>query len=167
MNTENFTIKADWIERMDKLCPEQRSLIITAIYNYFVYGKLSDNAYINFATSWIRDQIGRMKRASERRRKRLEEKKRLAMEQTKADEQQMPANPEPATETVSEPKPQTGPEPEPETKPANEPRIVTLDTSAHKPVETPEESGPIPKPVPKTNLSATATEQDSGLTSSA
>lgn len=128
MNTENFTFKADWIERMDKLCPEQRSLIITAIYNYFVYGKLSDNAYINFATSWIRDRIDRMKRASERRRKRLEEKKRLAMEQTKADEQQMPANPEPATETVSEP------EPEPETKPANEPRIVTVGTSAHKPV---------------------------------
>lgn len=149
MNTENFTIKADWIERMDKLCPEQRSLIITAIYNYFVYGKLSDNAYINFATSWIRDRIDRMKRASERRRKRLEEKKRLAMEQTKADEQQ------------------TEPEPEPETKPANEPRIVTVGTSAHKHVETPEESGPIPKPVPKTNLSATATEQDSGLTSSA
>lgn len=143
MNTENFTIKADWIERMDKLCPEQRSLIITAIYNYFVYGKLSDNAYINFATSWIRDRIDRMKRASERRRKRLEEKKRLAMEQTKADEQQMPANPEPATETVSEP------EPELETKPANEPRIVTVGTSAHKHVETPKESGPIPKPVPK------------------
>ncbi|MGM9827255.1 MAG: DUF6291 domain-containing protein, partial [Muribaculaceae bacterium] len=97
MNTENFTIKADWIERMDKLCPEQRSLIISAIYNYFVYGKLSDNAYINFATSWIRDRIDRMKRASERRRKRLEEKKRLAMEQTKADEQQMPANPEPCS----------------------------------------------------------------------
>lgn len=141
MNTENFTLKADWIERLDKLCPEQRSLIITAIYNYFVYGKLSDNAYINFATSWIRDQIDRMKRASERRREQLEEKKRLAMEQAKADGQQMPANPEPATETVAEPEPQTEPEAEPQT--------VTIDASAHKPVETPDESGPRPKPVPK------------------
>ena len=84
MDALNFTIKADWIERIDKLNPEQRQLTVMAIYDYIVYVKLSDNNYVNFAISWIRDEIDRMKQARERRQARMEEKRRIAEEQKAA-----------------------------------------------------------------------------------
>ena len=92
MYATDFTLKADWIERLDKLVPEQRMLIVTAIYNYVVYGKLSENSYVDFATSWIRDEIDSMKQARERRearsRARMEEKQRVAGEQKSVSEEQ-------------------------------------------------------------------------------
>lgn len=98
MNALNFTIKADWIERINTLLPEQRTLIVMAIYDYMVYGKLSKNDYVNFATSWIRDEIDRMKKAAERRearrRARIEEEKRIAEEQKAAAEEEPEATPE-------------------------------------------------------------------------
>lgn len=88
MNAQNFALKADWIERIDKLNPEQRKLTVMAVYDYMVYGKLSDNVYVNFAISWIRDEIDRMKQARERREARKEEKRRAAEELKKASEEQ-------------------------------------------------------------------------------
>lgn len=96
MEFHNLTFKADWIERINNLNAEQRSLTINAIYNYFVYGKLSDDVYVNFATSWIRDEIDRMKLALERRRKRREEK-------SKAEEEQTFVQPEPEFEEKAVP----------------------------------------------------------------
>lgn len=91
MNAQNFTLKADWIKRIDKLNPEQRQLTVMAIYNYMVYGKLSENVYVNFATSWIRDEIDREKQARERRearrRERIEEKRREAEAQKDVSEE--------------------------------------------------------------------------------
>lgn len=126
MDTYNFTFKADWIKRINELNPEQRTLTITAIYNYAIYGKLSDNIYVNFATSWIRDEIDRMKAARERRearrRKQMEEKRQIADEQNKADEQDcveeqqtQPATTEtPDTENTA---PEPSPAPSPDTLP--------------------------------------------------
>lgn len=109
MNAQNFALKADWIERIDKLNPKQRKLTVMAIYDYMVYGKLSDNVYVNFAISWIRDEIDRMKQARERREARKEEKRRAAEELKKALEEQAQVaesvEPEsddiPATDTAS------------------------------------------------------------------
>lgn len=92
MNAQNFALKADWIERIDKLNPEQRKLTVMAIYDYMVYGKLSDNVYVNFAISWIRDEIDRMKQARERREARKEEKRRAVEELKKASEEQAQAS---------------------------------------------------------------------------
>lgn len=121
MDTYNFTFRADWIKRINELNPEQRTLTITAIYNYAIYGILSDNIYVNFATSWIRDEIDRMKAARERRearrRKQMEEKRQIADEQNKADEQQeQPTITEtPDTEnTAPEPSPDPLPDPLPD-----------------------------------------------------
>lgn len=91
MYATDFTLKADWIERLDKLVPEQRMLIVIAIYDYVVYGKLSENSYVDFATSWIRDEIDSMKQARERRearrRARMEEKQRVAEVQKSVSEE--------------------------------------------------------------------------------
>ncbi len=101
MDALNFTIKADWIERIDKLNPEQRQLTVMAIYDYMVYGKLSKNDYVNFAISWIRDEIDRMKKArerrDERRRQRIEEKRPEAEEQKNISEAQALPGEEPET----------------------------------------------------------------------
>ena len=84
MEAYNFIFKAEWIKRLDGLNKEQRTLTVMAIYDYIVYGKLSDNNYVNFAISWIRDEIDRMKQARERRQARMEEKRRIAEEQKAA-----------------------------------------------------------------------------------
>ena len=81
MDAFNFIFKAEWIERINELNSEQRKVTIMAIYDYIVYGKLSDNNYVNFAISWIRDEIDRMKQARERREARKEEKRRIAEKQ--------------------------------------------------------------------------------------
>ena len=81
MEAYNFIFKAEWIKRLDGLNKEQRTLTVMAIYDYIVYGKLSDNNYVNFAISWIRDEIDRMKQARERREARKEEKRRIAEKQ--------------------------------------------------------------------------------------
>lgn len=84
MEAYNFIFKAEWIKRLDGLNKEQRTLTVMAIYDYIVYGKLSDNNYVNFAISWIRDEIDRMKQARERRQARMVEKRRIAEEQKAA-----------------------------------------------------------------------------------
>ena len=117
MNALNLTIKADWIERIDKLNPEQRQLTVMAIYDYMVYGKLSKNEYVNFAISWIRDEIDSMKQARERRearrRARMEEKQRVAEEQKSVSEEQNTVPEEQGTVTEERDVPVTEPaEPE-------------------------------------------------------
>ena len=117
MYATDFTLKADWIERLDKLVPEQRMLIVIAIYNYVVYGKLSENNYVDFATSWIRDEIDSMKQARERRearrRARMEEKQRVAEEQKSVSEEQNTVPEEQGTVTEERDVPVTEPaEPE-------------------------------------------------------
>lgn len=117
MYATDFTLKADWIERLDKLVPEQRMLIVIAIYDYVVYGKLSENSYVDFATSWIRDEIDSMKQARERRearrRARMEEKQRVAEEQKPVSEEQNTVPVEQGTVTEERDVPVTEPaEPE-------------------------------------------------------
>ncbi|MGM9827581.1 MAG: DUF6291 domain-containing protein [Muribaculaceae bacterium] len=110
MNAQNITLKANWIERIDKLNPEQRQLTVMAIYDYMVYGKLSNNNYVNFAISWIRDEIDRERQARERRearrRERIEQKRREAEAQKDVSEEnaaeqsdapQEPSEEQPAT----------------------------------------------------------------------
>ena len=123
MNALNLTIKADWIERIDKLNPEQRQLTVMAIYDYMVYGKLSKNEYVNFAISWMRDEIDRLKQARERRearrRARIEEEKRIAEEREAASEEEPIVIPEEQNEIIEDPAPVAEPgqpeinEPEP------------------------------------------------------
>lgn len=117
MYATDFTLKADWIERLDKLVPEQRMLIVIAIYDYVVYGKLSENSYVDFATSWIRDEIDSMKQARERRearrRARMEEKQCVAEEQKPVSEEQNTVPVEQGTVTEERDVPVTEPaEPE-------------------------------------------------------
>ncbi len=94
MEAYNFIFKAEWIKRLDGLNKEQRTLTVMAIYDYIVYGKLSDNNYVNFAISWIRDEIDRMKQARERRQARMEEKRRIAEEQKAAEASESSENSE-------------------------------------------------------------------------
>ena len=112
MEAYNFIFKAEWIKRLDGLNKEQRTLTVMAIYDYIVYGKLSDNNYVNFAISWIRDEIDRMKQARERRQARMEEKRRIAEEQKAAvasessENSQLSDNSEPSeTSTTSDTSP--------------------------------------------------------------
>ena len=108
MQTRNFTLRASWIEKLAILPDFLRAKYLVAIYNYFVFGITPDDEQIRFGTSFIFDNIDRMKQAQERR-----EAKKAAKEQ-QAEEPPIAPEPEPSQPNITPSHPENATQPSPE-----------------------------------------------------
>lgn len=114
MQTRNFTLRASWIEKLAILPDFLRAKYLVAIYNYFVFGITPDDEQIRFGTSFIFDDIDRMKQAQERREAKKAAKEQQAEVPQQAEEPPIAPEPEPSLPDITPSLPENATQPSPE-----------------------------------------------------